>query len=116
MKTIIAGSRTLGDIETIDYLVGELPWVITEVVSGGAKGVDRYGEIWGESEHIPVKVYPAEWDKYGKSAGFIRNLEMADYADCLLAIWDGGSKGTKHMIEAMKKRNKPVYVQIINGE
>jgi len=77
-----------------------IEWPITEVVSGGAKGVDRLGELWAQKRNIPITRFPAEWNKYGKRAGYIRNKEMALYADALLAIWDGESKGTKHMIDS----------------
>lgn len=53
---------------------------------------------------MKLKLYPADWKKYGSSAGYIRNDEMAKYADCLIAFWDGKSKGTKHMIDLAVKR------------
>jgi len=113
MKVIIAGSRTITDYFEIvtaltfaDYTISNL----TEVVSGTAKGVDQLGEMLAYRNHIPVKKFPADWDKYGKSAGYRRNADMAKYADSLIAIWDGQSKGTRHMIELMYKYGKPVYV------
>lgn len=87
--------------------------LITEIVSGSARGVDKEGEVYAATKSISVKRFPAEWNKYGKSAGMIRNTEMAKYADCLVAIWDGKSRGTKHMIETMTKMNKPVHVTIL---
>jgi hypothetical protein len=112
MKTIIAGSRTIDFETTIEYL-SELRLLgveITEVVSGTAKGVDYHGEWWGNRWDIPIKRFPANWNEYGKSAGYIRNQEMADYAEQLVCIWDGESKGTKHMIDIAKKKRIPIYL------
>jgi hypothetical protein len=81
-----------------------------EIVSGGARGVDTFGEIYARDNCIKVKVFPADWNTHGKKAGYLRNVQMAEYADALLAIWDGESKGTKHMIDTMKRMNKQVYV------
>src|SRR5690606_7546267 len=69
-----------------------------EIVSGGAKGADRCGEAYAINNAIKLKVFKADWDTLGKSAGYVRNSQMAEYADCLIAYWDGKSKGTKHMI------------------
>jgi len=83
---------------------------VTEVVSGRAPGVDRAGEDYALYLGIPVKLYPANWSKHGKSAGYKRNEKMAEYADALIAIWDGKSKGTQHMINIMRGLGKPIYV------
>lgn len=98
MKTIIAGSRNFTDLEITDEKLGEVPWRITEVVSGTARGADQCGEWYARKWNIDLKTFPADWKNYGKSAGYIRNGEMAEYADALVAFWDGESKGTKHMI------------------
>jgi hypothetical protein len=68
------------------------------VVSGGAPGVDTLAERWAEQHDIPVTGFPAEWSRYGKKAGPIRNKEMAGYAEGLVAVWDGRSRGTKDMV------------------
>jgi hypothetical protein len=83
---------------------------IIEVVSGAARGADIAGERWAEERDIPVKQFKADWDKHGKAAGPIRNAQMADYADCLVAVWDGQSKGTRSMIEYAVQRGLLVYV------
>lgn len=80
------------------------------MVSGGASGVDLYGEKWARKNDIPIKRFPADWAKYGKRAGLIRNVEMANYADGLIAIWDGQSRGTKHMIDVAKDKGLVVYI------
>lgn len=110
MKTIIAGSRGINDIGYVRAVIPKTGWNITEVVSGGAKGVDTCGEEWARENDIPWRVFPAEWDRFGKGAGYIRNSEMADYADALIAIWDGKSRGTKNMIESAKRKGLKVYV------
>lgn len=99
MKTIIAGSRNIKDLEIVECAIKSSEFKITEIVSGGARGVDKLGEEYARKNKIPVTKFPAQWDKYGKSAGYKRNVEMANYADCLIAIWDGESKGTGHMID-----------------
>ena len=115
MKIIVAGSR---EIDSRDLIYSELLKLsdqidITEIVSGKARGPDTIGEEWANLERIPVKEFPADWDNWGKSAGFIRNEEMANYADELFAFWDGKSQGTKHMIKSMLERNKPFQVILV---
>lgn len=83
---------------------------VTEVVCGMARGADTFGMKWAYSNNIPVAKFPADWDAYGKKAGPIRNGEMADYAEALIAfIWDG-SRGTANMIKQMQNLGKPCYV------
>ena len=113
MKTIIAGCRDYNDNlalrKRLDYYV-EHNSPITEVVSGGAAGVDTIGEWYALLNGIPIKKFPADWNKHGKKAGPIRNRQMAEYADVLLAVWDGKSRGTKNIIDEMNKLKKPVFV------
>lgn len=108
MKTLIAGSRSFQNLNSyiIDSFIGHFNKV-SEIVSGTAKGIDRLGEIWAEEYNIPIKKFPANWNKYGKEAGFIRNKEMVDYCDQALIIWDGESRGTKHDIDLLNESNKP---------
>ena len=113
MKLIIAGSRTVTNVQIVAHALRKFnfkPNMVDEIVSGTARGVDQLGENIAKQRCIKVKRFPADWDKYGKSAGYRRNAEMAEYADQLLAVWDGESKGTKHMIDLMRKQYKPVYV------
>jgi len=86
---------------------------ITEVVSGGARGVDSYGEAWAKARGIAIKRFPADWSTHGKKAGFLRNVQMAEYADVLVAVWDGKSRGTRHMISAALRRKLKVKVFIL---
>ena len=111
MKTIIAGSRNYYDYtqlakELEHYLENHAS--ITEIVSGGATGTDQLGECFARNFNIPVRVFAANWTEHGRAAGPIRNRQMAQYADALVAFWDFESRGTKNMIEEMKKLDKPV--------
>lgn len=106
MKVIIAGSRTLNDYDFIKAQIEKLNLNITEVVCGEAKGADSLGKQWAEENNIPVKSFYPEWERLGKAAGIIRNHLMGDYADYLVAFWDGKSRGTKDMIDYMQKIGK----------
>lgn len=113
MKTIIAGSRSISLLSDIRRAVDSSGFKITEVVSGGARGADALGEMYANAKGIPVKLFPADWNKYGKSAGPVRNAQMAAYAEALIAVWDGESRGTKNMIEQAKLKGLAVYVHIV---
>lgn len=113
MKTIIAGSRSITSIKTVRKAIDASNLTVTEVVSGGARGVDSLGEKWASHNHIPVKRFIADWNRHGRSAGPIRNRQMADYADALIAIWDGESRGTKNMIGQAAAKGLVVYVHRI---
>jgi hypothetical protein len=110
MKVIIAGSRWIKDMRFVLSAIEQANFPITEVVSGTALGVDKLGESWALQRGIPISRFRANWDQQPKSAGLIRNEHMADYADALIAIWDGKSKGTKHMIWTAQKKGLKVYV------
>lgn len=114
MKTIIAGGRDITDYGLVCEAVKASGIEITEVVSGCARGVDRLGERWAGKNGVHVESFPAQWTKFGKAAGPLRNAEMAAYADALIAIWDGQSKGTKDMIEQAEKCGLHVFVMYIN--
>lgn len=117
MRVIIAGSRTLTDIRVVEWLMcalGANPQCPPEIVSGTARGVDQLGEQWAQANGAKVTRFPADWDRYGKSAGYKRNAQMAGYADKLVAIWDGESRGTKHMIDLMTQAGKPVFVHLLS--
>lgn len=111
MKVIIAGSRSCTDYNFVEGAIHESGFSITEVVCGGAIGVDSVGRKWARYYRIPVKMFLPDWRTHGKKAGIIRNIEMADYAEALIAVWDGESRGTKHMIDAAGKKGIPVYIR-----
>lgn len=110
MKTIVAGSRSIKRYLHVIDAVRTAPWKITEIVSGGAPGVDRLGERYAKEHEIKLTVMPADWEKYGRRAGHVRNREMAEYAEALVAVWDGVSRGTEGMIEDADKLGLRVHV------
>lgn len=110
MKTIIAGSRSVRHFSDVVHAVTQSHFDITEVVSGHAEGADKLGETWARAAGVPVKIFKADWHRFGHSAGPQRNLEMGVYADALIAVWDGKSKGTKHMIECARRLGLNVFV------
>lgn len=110
MKTIIAGSRDCTDMNQLLAAIRKCGWSVSEVVCGMARGADELGRQWASRNQIPVKKFPANWTRYGKSAGYRRNCEMADNADALIALWDGKSRGTKHMIDIAYTRGLAVFI------
>lgn len=113
MRAIIAGSRGVTDYNLVCEAVHLSQIIPTVVVSGTCHGVDKLGERYGDEHGIPVDRYPAKWRVNGlfiKSAGYIRNKEMAENADALIAIWDGVSPGTRSMIEIARRKGLIVYV------
>lgn len=108
-RVIIAGGRDFTDYNAVDEVMTRVHWP-TRILSGGAKGADAEGERWAKMWGVPCDVYPAEWDTHGKAAGPIRNAEMADNADVLVAFWDGRSSGTKNMIVTALRKGLEVHV------
>lgn len=114
-KVIVAGSRDINNYNIIrdklDKCLKNVKGDI-EIVSGGARGVDLLGERYAKERGYAVKQFLADWDKNGKSAGYIRNWEMAKYADACVCFWDEKSRGTKHMIDLAKKEDLDLRVFI----
>jgi hypothetical protein len=113
MKLIIAGSRDFNNYNLLVNVCSKIKTNIKdiELVSGSCpSGADSLGEKWAKKNNIPIKRFPAKWNLYGKKAGPLRNGEMARYADCLLAFWDGKSAGTKNMIELAEFNNLKIKV------
>lgn len=112
MRVIIAGGRNFNDYEFLktkcNHILQNQDEVI--IISGGAKGADALGERYAKERGYTLESFPAKWGEYGKKAGMIRNTEMADNSDSLIAFWDGKSKGTKHMIDTATKKQLPVRV------
>lgn len=88
--------------------------VITEIVCGKARGADAFGEWFALGNNLPVKNFPADWDKYGMFAGPLRNKQMAEYGEQLIVFWDGESRGTKSMIGEAKKKGLPTTIFYYN--
>lgn len=106
MKVAIIGSRGL----QVNNLEKYLPNNISEIVSGGAKGIDSCAANFAKVNHIKLTEFLPEYEKYGRSAPLKRNLKIIDYADTVLAFWDGSSRGTKFVINNCKKKNKKVKI------
>lgn len=108
IKLAVVGSRTFIDY---DYMCQTLKWFdIKQIISGGAKGADALAKRYAEEHNIDYKEFPANWDKHGKSAGYIRNKQIVDAADEVVAFWDGESKGTQHTITITEEQGKPLHV------
>lgn len=112
MRLIVAGSRTFNDYERAATAIALM--IMNEpdstIISGGARGADAIGERYAKEIGLSLVRYPADWNKYGRSAGYIRNEEMARNADALIAFWDGSSRGTQHMINLAHKYKLRVVV------
>ncbi len=110
MKVAVIGSRTL----TID-LDKYLPCGITEIVSGGAKGIDMCARKFSHNNNIALTEFLPEYERYGRAAPVKRNIKIIEYSDCVIAFWDGKSKGTKSVIDYCRKIGKEITVHIINS-
>ena len=108
MRIAIVGSRDYPCPDDIRDFVNCLP-TGTEIVSGGARGVDRWAEEAARDIGLPIKIFPADWSK-GKGAGFARNQTIVDYADEVYAFWDGQSSGTRDTIRRARGAEKPVEI------
>ena len=111
MKIAIIGSRTFNDYELVCKTIKELKLeTMTYMVSGGAKGADSLGEQYAKEHNIPCKIFKPDWNTYGKSAGFVRNKDIINACDIVVAFWDGKTKGTEHSIMLAKRSNKIVHI------
>ena len=113
MRTIIAGSRSVQEYKHVINAVAQADWVPTVILSGTARGADVLGELWAINNSVELEKYPADWELYGKKAGFLRNVKMARHADALIALWDGTSSGTAHMIDIANDYNLDIYVHMV---
>ena len=109
MKIAIIGSRGI----IVDDLEKYIPDGCDEIVSGGAMGVDSCAARYAKSNGIKLTEFLPEYTRYGRGAPLKRNVRIIEYADEVIAFWDGKSKGTKYVIEQCKKRGKPVSVHLI---
>jgi len=109
MRVGVIGSRGL----MVDNLAGYLPPETTMLVSGGAKGIDTCAKEYALANDIPITEFLPEYDKYGKAAPLKRNIEIIQNSDFMLIIWDGRSRGTKHVIDNCKKHNVPAKIILL---
>jgi len=113
MRVIICGGRDLNEqdrglMNAISCATKERQWKIETVISGAARGGDQIGERWAKRWDRKVERYPANWNKYGRGAGFVRNEQMAQVAEAVIAL-PGGS-GTAHMIKTARRLGLPVHI------
>lgn len=106
MKVAVIGSRNL----RIDNLEKYLPKNVTEIVSGGARGVDTSAREYARAHGLPCVEFLPEYAKYGRAAPLKRNLQIIEYADEVLAFWDGKSRGTAYVIRQCRERRIPCKV------
>jgi len=112
IRLAIVGSRTFNDYNTVVDVLSCLKrdYDYIEIVSGGAKGADAFAERYAMENEIKLTVFPADWKKYGRRAGFIRNADIIKNCDVCVCFWDGESHGTKHDIELCEQMHKPCYI------
>ena len=106
MKVAVIGSRGL----TVPDLGRYLPADVSEIVSGGARGVDTSAAVWARAHNIPLTEFLPDYDHYGRCAPLIRNLAIVDYSDMVLAFWDGTSRGTAFVIQKCRERGVPITI------
>ena len=111
MKVIVAGSRTIQDYSLVESVIKESKFDITVLVSGAAKGVDTLGEQFAKENHIKIKRFPADWSLHGKRAGYLRNIQMAEYADACILIIENQSKGSVMMKSISIEKGLQLFVK-----
>ena len=119
MRVAIVGSRNI-EYENLQkkayaLLCRNIPSGATEIVSGGAVGIDTLAEIYARQNGLPIKVFKPDYAKYGKRAPLVRNDEIIHYAQYVLAIWDGSSRGTAYTVAACIKDGIPVKVVTLDS-
>lgn len=118
---MVCGSRSITDVSWVEnQIVKYLKEIYTDdldfiIINGKARGVDSIAREWAINHNVGNWDFPAEWDKYGRSAGFKRNAEMVDKCDYCLILWDGQSHGTKHDIDLCIQKGKPYKVVMYNN-
>ncbi len=112
IRLAIVGGREFSDYELLKSSLKQLQKdrTVIQVVSGGARGADTLGERWADENGIDKKIFPAQWDRYGKHAGFIRNKDIVRNCDEVIAFWDGKSRGTADTIATARLEGKKVTI------
>jgi hypothetical protein len=115
MRTIIGGSRSIDDYNLVLSGINESKFIITEVICGLERGPDLFGERWALERKIPITYFPADWENFGKEGKSVNIEQMVNYAEALIAIYDGKSLGTQYLISYAKKRNIKCFI-LTTGE
>ncbi len=114
MKTAIVGSRSLKDPALLEEALKGLH--ISKIITGGAEGIDTLAEAWAKQHSIPVQIIKPDWMKHGKAAGVLRNQQIIEAAELVIAIWDGKSSGTADSIRRAKALNRLLKIIVIDSE
>jgi hypothetical protein len=118
-RIIIAGSRSFNDYGKLkskcNSIIDTYEFDHIEIVSGGAKGADQMGEWFAKDFDYPIKIFKPDWDRLGKGAGYVRNAQMAKYAQedrgVLIVFWDGESRGSENMIQLAQMCNLQIFIE-----
>lgn len=114
MRVAIVGSRSIEydklQERAYELLCRNIPANATEIVSGGAVGIDSLAEVYAKNNHLPTKIFKPDYAKYGRRAPIVRNDEIIAYAQYVLAFWDGQSHGTAYTVAACIKEGVPVKI------
>lgn len=110
MKIAVIGGRDFNNDTLLNNTMDTYKSKISVLVSGGARGADSMGENWAKRNNIPTDIYIPNWNKFGKSAGFIRNKDIINNCDIVIAFWDGKSKGTANSIAIAKDLDKEIII------
>ena len=110
MKILVCGGREFSDNEFVFKMLDPYKPVITQLIEGGARGADALAATWAKTNKIDVRTFPADWDKHGKRAGPLRNIQMLEEGKPDLVVAFPGGKGTTHMVNEARKANVPVIV------
>lgn len=113
MRVIIAGSRDITSYSELEQAIADSEFEITRVICGCARGADKLGEQYAIKNRIPIDMHPADWSTHGKSAGYIRNKLMAENADACIVLWDGISRGSKHMIDIALAKGLHTHIHYV---
>jgi hypothetical protein len=108
MKVAVIGSRSFNDYERLKDTLSKID--VSLLVSGGANGADKLGEQYANENNIPTKIFLPDWEKHGKAAGFLRNTDIINEAELVVAFWDGSSNGTRDSIQKAEKQGKKVMI------
>ena len=110
MKIAVIGSRNLA-VDDIDKYI---PAECEEIVSGGARGIDKCAEEYAKAKGLTLTVFLPDYERYGRGAPIVRNKQIVDYADSIVAFWDGASRGTKSVIDYCGKTGKDCTVVLLS--
>jgi len=116
VRILIAGGRDFNDYEllckVLDAYIAEMPYMTFHIVSGGAKGADALAERYAKERRVDNLILRADWNRFNRSAGYVRNSNMGKISDVAFVFWDLASKGSKHMIDISRKLKLDTRVHV----